>query len=77
MSCRNCALQLRCTAACCTPPHAIFRWNVPAAPFRLVEQSDYESARDLFGASTARPLESYLPKTVKDFEELAAEIVNR
>ncbi|GIL65594.1 hypothetical protein Vafri_19327 [Volvox africanus] len=45
---------------------------------KLVEQADYESARDLFGGvSTLRPLESYLPKTLKEFEDFTVEIVSR
>lgn len=44
---------------------------------RLVEQADYEAARELFGASGVKPLESFLPKSVKDFEDFAAEIANR
>ncbi|GFR49022.1 hypothetical protein Agub_g11043 [Astrephomene gubernaculifera] len=45
---------------------------------KLVEQADYEAARELFGGvSTLRPLDSYLPKTLKEFEDFAAEIVAR
>ncbi|GLI60035.1 hypothetical protein VaNZ11_001885 [Volvox africanus] len=45
---------------------------------KLVEQADYESARDLFGCvSTLKPLESYLPKTLKEFEDFAVEIASR
>ncbi|EFJ52063.1 eukaryotic translation initiation factor 3-like protein [Volvox carteri f. nagariensis] len=45
---------------------------------KLVEQADFDAARELFGdASTLKPLESFLPKTLKEFEEFAAEIVAR
>lgn len=41
-----------------------------------MEQADYESARELFG-TVGKPLEAYLPKSVKDFEDFAADIANR
>ncbi|KXZ54471.1 hypothetical protein GPECTOR_4g536 [Gonium pectorale] len=45
---------------------------------KLVEQADYEAARELFGGvTTLKPLESYLPKTLKEFEDFASEIVSR
>ncbi|PNW83152.1 hypothetical protein CHLRE_06g308850v5 [Chlamydomonas reinhardtii] len=45
---------------------------------KLVEQADYEAARELFGGvSTLKPLESYMPKTLKEFEDFAAELVSR
>jgi hypothetical protein len=55
-------------------------WRPPVLPVhdRLVEQADYESARELFGGvSTLKPLESYLPKTLKEFEDFANELVSR
>ncbi|GLC33406.1 hypothetical protein PLESTB_000072100 [Pleodorina starrii] len=45
---------------------------------KLVEQADYDAARELFdGVSTLKPLESYLPKSLKEFEDFASEIVAR
>lgn len=44
---------------------------------RLVEQSDFEAAQDLFGGEDGMRLETFLPKTVKDFEDFAAAITNR
>lgn len=33
-----------------------------------MEQADYEAARELFGDAGLKPLDSYLPKTLKEFE---------
>lgn len=44
---------------------------------KLVEQADYEAARELFGDAGLKPLDSYLPKTLKEFEDFAAELVSR
>ncbi|KAG2486474.1 hypothetical protein HYH03_014921 [Edaphochlamys debaryana] len=43
---------------------------------KLVEQADYEAARELFG-DALKPLDSYMPKTLKEFEDFAAELVSR
>ncbi|KFM28088.1 Eukaryotic translation initiation factor 3 subunit J [Auxenochlorella protothecoides] len=40
---------------------------------RLVEESDYQNAMELFG--TVRDLDGFVPKSAKDFEEYAASIV--
>ncbi|PNH06936.1 Eukaryotic translation initiation factor 3 subunit J [Tetrabaena socialis] len=47
---------------------------------RLIEKADYEAACDLFGEQHLGgrpPLESFLPKSLKEFEEYAAELVLR
>lgn len=47
---------------------------------RLVEQSDFDAARDLFsgvGGDANKSLDDILPKTLKDFEDFADKIVNR
>ncbi len=33
-----------------------------------MEQADYDAARELFGDAGLKPLDSYLPKTLKEFE---------
>lgn len=43
---------------------------------QLVEQADYDAARDLF-QDVRKPLDSYLPKSLKEFDEFATEIVAR
>lgn len=42
-----------------------------------MEQADYEAARELFGVSALKPLDSYLPKTLREFEDFAQELVSR
>jgi len=45
---------------------------------RLVEQSDFMAAKELFGdAKPGLNLDAFLPKSVKDFEEYAQTIANR
>lgn len=60
---------------------AVHKRLVTLSPFmyitcRLVEQADFDAARELFGAS-GKPLEAFLPRDAKDFEDFAAEVVNR
>ena len=42
---------------------------------RLQEQSDLNAAKDLFGGGPEIDLETFAPKSVKDFEELARAVV--
>uniref|UniRef100_A0A7S3VSN1 Eukaryotic translation initiation factor 3 30 kDa subunit n=1 Tax=Dunaliella tertiolecta TaxID=3047 RepID=A0A7S3VSN1_DUNTE len=45
---------------------------------RLVEESDFLAAKDLFGgAGDELNLDRFLPKTMKEFEQFAAAIVNK
>ena len=49
---------------CPPPPHP-----------RLIEQADFQAARELFGASEEHPLDGVLPKSLKEFENFAFLIV--
>ncbi|KAG1659642.1 hypothetical protein FOA52_010225 [Chlamydomonas sp. UWO 241] len=44
---------------------------------RLVEQADFEAAKALFGESSGINLATFLPKTVKDFDDFATELIQR
>lgn len=43
-----------------------------------MEQADLAAAKELFGdAASTNPLDTFLPKTVKDFDDFAQMITNR
>uniref|UniRef100_A0A7R9V7L7 Eukaryotic translation initiation factor 3 30 kDa subunit n=1 Tax=Chlamydomonas euryale TaxID=1486919 RepID=A0A7R9V7L7_9CHLO len=44
---------------------------------RLIEQADYAAAKELFGGGSGINLHTFLPKSVKDFEDFASEIVQQ
>lgn len=44
---------------------------------RLVEESDFAAARELFGGEGGDRLESFLPKSVKDMEDFAGQLFAR
>lgn len=44
---------------------------------RLEEQADYAAAKELFGDENQLNLDSFLPKSLKDYEDYAAALVSR
>jgi translation initiation factor 3 subunit J len=44
---------------------------------RLVEQADLAAAKELFGEMGGLNLDSFLPKSLKDFEDYAAKLASK
>jgi hypothetical protein len=72
------ALPASCAAAAAAPASTALT-RPPSC--RLVEESDYQAAQELFGSggggSSSNPLDTMLPKSSKDMEEYATMLTNR
>eukprot|EP00955_Chlamydomonas_euryale_P071556 361102-Chlamydomonas_euryale.AAC.2 len=64
---------MRFAAALCTGAHVLAHTRLRS----LIEQADYAAAKELFGGGSGINLHTFLPKSVKDFEDFASEIVQQ